>query len=108
MDSSHPGWPTLVNRMYPSLLTCVSRKNTTFGGTRGFTRQPSSAWVDDDGNIAGIVHQERGILYALFNNVGSFTPYTNPTAVRIPPLLIVASKHLMLSFRSTRSSGNSY
>jgi len=36
--------------------------------------------VDDDGNVAGIVHQERGILYALFSNVGSFTPYTNPTA----------------------------
>lgn len=55
-------------------------QNTTFGGTRGFTRKPSTPWVDDDGNVAGIVHQERGILYALFDNVGSFTPYTNPTA----------------------------
>ncbi|KAI0254636.1 Alpha/Beta hydrolase protein [Lactifluus subvellereus] len=55
-------------------------QNTTFGGTRGFTRKPSTAWVDDDGNVAGIVHQERGILYALFDDVGSLTPYTNPTA----------------------------
>ncbi|KAF8268910.1 Alpha/Beta hydrolase protein [Lactarius quietus] len=55
-------------------------QNTTFGGTRGFTRKPSTPWVDDNGNVAGIVHQERGILYAIFDNVGSFTPYTNPTA----------------------------
>ncbi|KAN0130135.1 serine protease [Lactarius tabidus] len=54
--------------------------NTTFGGTQGFTRKPSTPWVDDNGNVAGIVHQERGILYAIFDNVGSFTPYTNPTA----------------------------
>ncbi|KAH9006395.1 alpha/beta-hydrolase [Lactarius hatsudake] len=54
--------------------------NTTFGGTRGFTRKPSTPWVDDSGNVAGIVHQERGILYALFDNVGSFTPHANPTA----------------------------
>jgi carboxypeptidase D len=55
-------------------------QNTTFGGTQGFTRKPSTPWVDDNGNVAGIVHQERGILYAIFDNVGSFTPYTNPTA----------------------------
>lgn len=55
-------------------------QNTTFGGTQGFTRKPSTPWVDDNGNVAGIVHQERGILYALFDNVGSLTPYTNPTA----------------------------
>lgn len=60
-------------------------QNTTFGGTRGFTRKPSTPWVDDNGNVAGIVHQESGILYAIFDNVGSFTPYTNPTAVRTPP-----------------------
>ena len=64
------------------------RQNTTFGGTRGFTRKPSTPWVDDSGNVAGIVHQERGILYALFDNVGSFTPFTNPTAVRIPAFLL--------------------
>ncbi|KAI9441431.1 alpha/beta-hydrolase [Lactarius indigo] len=55
-------------------------QNTTFGGTRGFTRKPSTPWVDDSGNVAGIIHQERGILYALFDNVGSFTPHANPTA----------------------------
>ncbi|KAH9042688.1 alpha/beta-hydrolase [Lactarius pseudohatsudake] len=55
-------------------------QNTTFGGTRGFTRKPSTPWVDDSGNVAGIIHQERGILYALFDNVGSFTPRANPTA----------------------------
>ncbi|KAH9050289.1 alpha/beta-hydrolase [Lactarius hengduanensis] len=55
-------------------------QNTTFGGTRGFTRKPSTPWVDDSGNVAGIIHQERGILYALFDSVGSFTPHANPTA----------------------------
>ncbi|KAI0266542.1 alpha/beta-hydrolase [Gloeopeniophorella convolvens] len=55
-------------------------QNTTFGGTRGFTRKPSTHWVDDNGNVAGIVHQERGIVYALFDNIGSLTPFTNPTA----------------------------
>ncbi|KAI0300162.1 Alpha/Beta hydrolase protein [Multifurca ochricompacta] len=55
-------------------------QNTTFGGTQGFTRKPSTPWVDDHGNVAGIVHQERGILYALFDSVGSLTPFANPTA----------------------------
>ncbi|KAI0066907.1 alpha/beta-hydrolase [Artomyces pyxidatus] len=55
-------------------------QNTTFGGTQGFTRKPSTPWEDDNNEVAGIVHQERGITYALFDGVGGLTPFTTPTA----------------------------
>ncbi|KAJ7843183.1 hypothetical protein B0H14DRAFT_2359133 [Mycena olivaceomarginata] len=37
----------------------------TFGGIQGFTRKPFTPWFDDDGNFAGIVHEERGALVFL-------------------------------------------
>ncbi|KAJ7840852.1 alpha/beta-hydrolase [Mycena olivaceomarginata] len=43
-------------------------------GTEGFTRKPSTAFSDDQGNFAGIVHQERGLTYALFRNAGHPRP----------------------------------
>ncbi|KAI0031339.1 Alpha/Beta hydrolase protein, partial [Vararia minispora EC-137] len=55
-------------------------QNTTFAGTRGFTRKPSTTWNDDAGNVAGIVHTERGLTYALFNNVGALVPRAAPNA----------------------------
>ncbi|THH14132.1 hypothetical protein EW146_g6173 [Bondarzewia mesenterica] len=58
-------------------------QNTTFGGTRGFTRKPSTPWSDDDGNVAGIVHQERGIVYALFDGVGHLIPHFKPNAAYV-------------------------
>ncbi|KAI0322891.1 Alpha/Beta hydrolase protein [Amylostereum chailletii] len=54
--------------------------NTTFGGARGFTRKPSTPWQDDSGNVAGITHRERGIVYALFDNVGDLIPRASPNA----------------------------
>ncbi|KAJ7196706.1 hypothetical protein GGX14DRAFT_672377 [Mycena pura] len=42
----------------------------TFGGVQEFTRKPSTAFTDDDGNFAGIVHLERGVTYALFQGAG--------------------------------------
>jgi carboxypeptidase D len=53
----------------------------TFGGVQGFTRKPSTAFEDDLGNFAGIVHQERGLTYALFQNAGHLVPQSVPGAV---------------------------
>ncbi|KAA1472707.1 alpha/beta-hydrolase [Dentipellis sp. KUC8613] len=58
-------------------------QNATFGGTRGFTRKPSTPWADDDGNVAGIVHTERGITYGLFDGVGHLIPHFNPGAAYV-------------------------
>jgi carboxypeptidase D len=46
----------------------------TFGGVQGFTRKPSTPFTDDAGNFAGIIHQERGVTYALFQNAGHLVP----------------------------------
>ena len=43
--------------------TEVIIQNMTFGGTQGFTRRPATIWFDDDGQVARIVHQERGLRY---------------------------------------------
>ncbi len=58
------------------------RKNTTFGGIQGFTRQPSTPWIDDNGDVGGIVHQERNWTYVLIEGAGHLIPYTNPGRVR--------------------------
>ncbi|PSR78207.1 hypothetical protein PHLCEN_2v7539 [Hermanssonia centrifuga] len=55
-------------------------KNTTFGGTQGFTRKPSTPWFDDDGNWAGIVHQERNWTYALVYGTGHEVAAGRPVA----------------------------
>ncbi|KAJ6629342.1 alpha/beta-hydrolase [Mycena sp. CBHHK59/15] len=54
--------------------------NMTFGGVQGFTRKPSTPFIDDQGNFAGIIHQERGLTYALFNNAGHLVPQSVPGA----------------------------
>lgn len=59
--------------------TEVIIQNITFGGTQGFTRKPSTPWFDDDGKFAGIVHQERGLTYVLFDGAGHLVPLWKPT-----------------------------
>ncbi|KAJ7453029.1 Alpha/Beta hydrolase protein [Mycena galericulata] len=54
-----------------------ARGNMTFGGVQGFTRTPFS---DDNGNFAGIVHQERNLTYALFKGAGHYVPRYVPEA----------------------------
>ena len=58
--------------------TEVIIQNMTFGGQQGFTRKPSTPWFDDDGNFAGIVHQERGLAYVLFQGAGHLVPMWKP------------------------------
>lgn len=58
----------------------VAIQNTTFGGIQGFTRRPSTPWYDDNGEFAGIVHQERGWTYALFHGSGHLVPAQKPVA----------------------------
>jgi len=61
--------------------TEVVIQNTTFGGIQGFTRKPSTPWQDDSGNLAGIVHQERGWTYVLFKGAGHLVPAKAPANV---------------------------
>ncbi|KAF7378053.1 Carboxypeptidase [Mycena sanguinolenta] len=60
--------------------TEVIIQNMTFGGVQGFTRRPSTPFTDDEGNFAGIIHQERGLTYALFQNAGHLVPHSVPAA----------------------------
>ncbi|KAJ3809239.1 alpha/beta-hydrolase [Lentinula lateritia] len=55
-------------------------QNITFGGIQGFTRKPATPFTDDEGRFAGIVHQERNLTYALFQNAGHFVPMSVPEA----------------------------
>ncbi|KAH9893408.1 alpha/beta-hydrolase [Cubamyces lactineus] len=59
--------------------TEVVIQNTTFGGIQGFTRKPSTPWYDDNGDLAGIVHQERNWTYVLIEGVGHLVGYNSPT-----------------------------
>ncbi|EIW53480.1 alpha/beta-hydrolase [Trametes versicolor FP-101664 SS1] len=58
--------------------TEVVIQNFTFGGIQGFTRKPSTPWFDDDGDVAGIVHQERNLTYVLFAGAGHLVPQWKP------------------------------
>ncbi|KAJ6534638.1 alpha/beta-hydrolase [Mycena vulgaris] len=60
--------------------TEVTIQNTTFGGTQGFTRKPSTPWTDDAGKLAGIVHQERSWTYVLFSGASHLIPAKTPAA----------------------------
>ncbi|KIL69347.1 hypothetical protein M378DRAFT_98802 [Amanita muscaria Koide BX008] len=55
-------------------------QNTTFGGIQGFTRKPSTPWFNDNGEFAGIVHQERGWTYVLFDHAGHLVSASNPVS----------------------------
>ncbi|KAI0675837.1 alpha/beta-hydrolase [Trametes maxima] len=58
--------------------TEVVIQNTTFGGTQGFSRKPSTPWFDDDGQLGGIVHQERNWTYVLVQGAGHLIPAHQP------------------------------
>ncbi|KZV76554.1 alpha/beta-hydrolase [Peniophora sp. CONT] len=49
----------------------IQIQNTTFGNTRGFTRQPSTPLVADSGATVGIVHTEHGVTFAMFDGIAS-------------------------------------
>ncbi|KAJ6536096.1 Alpha/Beta hydrolase protein [Mycena capillaripes] len=63
-----------------SLVAHRGTENMTFGGVQGFTRKPSTPFYDDNGNFAGIVHQERGLTYALFKKASHQVPESVPGA----------------------------
>nr|VWO99735.1 Cyanate hydratase (Cyanase) (EC (Cyanate hydrolase) (Cyanate lyase) [Ganoderma boninense] len=58
--------------------TEVIIQNMTFAGQQGFTHKPATPWFDDDGAFAGIVHQERGLTYVLFQGAGHLVPMWKP------------------------------
>ncbi|TFK74999.1 alpha/beta-hydrolase [Pluteus cervinus] len=60
--------------------TELTIQNTTFGGIQGFTRKPSTPWDNDNGEWAGVVHQERGWSYVLFYGAGHLVPSDVPAA----------------------------
>lgn len=62
------------------LLCC---QNITWGGFQGFTREPSTPWVDDNGEFAGIVHTERNLTYVLINGAGHLVGMWKPAQVRV-------------------------
>ncbi|OAX36453.1 alpha/beta-hydrolase [Rhizopogon vinicolor AM-OR11-026] len=64
--------------LIPHLGSQIAIQNTTFGGIQGFTRKPSTPWYDDDGEFAGIVHQERNWTYVLVDHAGHLVGNTNP------------------------------
>lgn len=77
----------IPNRL-PTCLTShkVIIQNMTFGGIQGFTRKPSTPWFDDDGEFAGIIHQERNLTYILINGAGHLASQWKPAQVNDVPL----------------------
>ena len=72
-----------VDQDYRTLIPFVEVliQNTTFGGTQGFTRKPATPWTDDEGQFAGIVHQERNWTYILVSGAGQMVPADQPERV---------------------------
>ncbi|KAG1831383.1 Alpha/Beta hydrolase protein [Suillus variegatus] len=68
----------MTDSLIPHLGSQITIQNTTFGGIQGFTRRPSTPWYDDNGDFAGIVHQERNWTYVLVDHAGHLVGYTNP------------------------------
>ncbi|KAI0083861.1 Alpha/Beta hydrolase protein [Irpex rosettiformis] len=64
----------------PHFSSEITIQNTTFGGTQGFSRKPSTAWQDDDGSFAGVIHQERNWTYILVAKAGHEVPEYQPQA----------------------------
>ncbi|KAF8520874.1 alpha/beta-hydrolase [Hysterangium stoloniferum] len=69
-----------ADSLLPHFGTEVVIQNMTFGGIQGFTQRPSTPWYDSQGNLAGKVHQERGITFVLFRRAGHLIPQTDPVA----------------------------
>ncbi|KAH0834753.1 Alpha/Beta hydrolase protein [Lanmaoa asiatica] len=66
--------------LVPHFGSQVAIQNTTFGGIQGFTRKPETPWYNDAGELAGIVHQERGWTYILAAHAGHLLGHTNPSS----------------------------
>ncbi|KAF8967659.1 Alpha/Beta hydrolase protein [Flammula alnicola] len=66
--------------LIPHRGTEVAIQNTTFGGVQGFTRKPSTPWNNDAGQLAGVVHQERGWSYVLFLGAGHLVAQGAPVS----------------------------
>lgn len=64
----------------PHFGTEVTIQNTTFGGIQGFIRKPGTPWFNDNGEWAGIVHQERNWTYALVYGAGHEVPNGQPVS----------------------------
>jgi len=58
-------------------------QNMTWGGVQGFSQVPSTAWTNDNGDFAGIVHQERNLTYAIVYGAGHQVPYYQPAAAKV-------------------------
>ena len=71
----HP--EVMAPSLTPNCVSAVVIQNTTFGGIQGFSRKPSTPWTDDNGRVAGLVHQERDWTYVLLNNSGNLFPEPN-------------------------------
>ncbi|KAJ7453068.1 alpha/beta-hydrolase [Mycena galericulata] len=77
-------------------------QNMTFGGVQGFTQKPGTPFSDDNGNFAGIVHQERSLTYVLLKGAGHFVP------MYVPEAAFVFVREFVLGSNSTglvRSNG---
>ncbi|KAJ3868604.1 alpha/beta-hydrolase [Lentinula novae-zelandiae] len=59
----------------------VAIQNTTWDGIQGFTRRPNTTWYDDNGIPSGIVHEERGLMYALVYGAGHQINTVHPERV---------------------------
>ncbi|KAF9461223.1 Alpha/Beta hydrolase protein [Collybia nuda] len=59
--------------------TEIAIQNTTFGGIQGFTVKPSTPWFSG-GKFAGIIRQERGWTYVLFDHASHMVPTSQPAA----------------------------
>jgi len=79
--------------LIPHYGSQVTIQNTTFGGVQGFSVEPQTPWYNDDGEFAGIVHQERNWTYVLVEHAGHLVGNTNPTSVRPPFFHSVDERH---------------
>ncbi|KAK7685721.1 hypothetical protein QCA50_011066 [Cerrena zonata] len=82
-NASAHGIPVVIysgndDSLVPHFGNEVVIQNTTFGGIQGFTRKPQTPWLDDDGNFAGIAHQERNWTFVLFSNASHQVPMSQP------------------------------
>ncbi|KAJ3778511.1 alpha/beta-hydrolase [Lentinula raphanica] len=61
--------------------TEVAIQNTTWAGVQGFAQRPNTTWYDDTGIPSGIVHEERGLMYALIYGAGHQVNTVHPERV---------------------------
>jgi len=87
-DASRLGVSVIIysgndDSLVPHWGTQVVIQNTTWGGIQGFSKAPSTPWTDDQGNFAGMIHQERGLTYAIIYGSGHQVPYYKSEVAKI-------------------------